>query len=286
MMVKRKIVYDDSDDNKNVSAAVVKKRSIKQVSTDMGTYLPCCLLTSNQEGPTPTSTQCSICFGKGTRGRLAQMQEFEWIQTSERVPRPSKMDLATQGEDMNPMAPSFQGVDQDSSRNSGGRSRAAVSTTPETRELLPASPPPSLYNPCSPEQPLASNSASDYLTLFPRPKHCLASASLQPVQRLHPELPHPLFRSSLAGFQQVPPQCRHHARHQSVHLQRGIHIHRLFNSRPFHPSLRAPALHFYSLLCLHPLAPIIRFPNHFLIASPCYRPTLIFPDFSLFFLTF
>jgi hypothetical protein len=69
-MVKRKIVYNDSDDDKNVSAAVVKKRSIKQVSTGMGTYLPCCLLTSNQEGPTPelTSTRRSIHSSKGTRG--------------------------------------------------------------------------------------------------------------------------------------------------------------------------------------------------------------------------
>ena len=46
-MAKHKIVYNDLDDNKNVGATVVKKRSIKQISTGMGTYLPCRLLMSN-----------------------------------------------------------------------------------------------------------------------------------------------------------------------------------------------------------------------------------------------
>ena len=50
------------------------------------------------------------------------------------------MDLATQGENMHPMAPSFQSVDQDSSRNSGGRSRAAVPAAPETCQPLSTSP--------------------------------------------------------------------------------------------------------------------------------------------------
>jgi hypothetical protein len=71
------------------------------------------------------------------------MQEFERIQTSGCVPRPSKMDLATQGEDMNPMALSFQ----DSSCNSGGSSRAAIPAAPETCELLSASPPASSLQP-------------------------------------------------------------------------------------------------------------------------------------------
>ena len=57
------------------------------------------------------------------------MKQFEQIQT-ERPKRPSKIDIATQGEDVNPMAPSSHNVSDGSSRTrQGGSDKAAIPQT-------------------------------------------------------------------------------------------------------------------------------------------------------------
>ena len=75
--------------------------------------------------------------GKGNGGRLAQMQRFERLQM-ERSKQQSRIDIVTQGEDINPMAPSSQNICECGSRT--GRVSSNEEVASETQDqLAPAS---------------------------------------------------------------------------------------------------------------------------------------------------
>ncbi|KAF8124295.1 hypothetical protein EV363DRAFT_1454613 [Boletus edulis] len=89
-MVKHKIIYESEDDDN-------EDRSKKSRTAP------------EKEQPTSIGARRSECSGRGSGGRLAQMKQFKQKQT-ERLKRPSKIDIATQDEDINPMAPASQHI--------------------------------------------------------------------------------------------------------------------------------------------------------------------------------
>ena len=127
-MAKCRIIYDNN--NSSPPPAVIKNCEVQpskhlQVVLDSVWWS---LLMSNSDQKTKMSiARCPVCSGRGTGGWLAQMQVLEQIQT-ECSAWPSRMDLTTQREDINPMAPSSQ--DQGSSGNLRSRSNMIATITP------------------------------------------------------------------------------------------------------------------------------------------------------------
>ncbi|KAF8130103.1 hypothetical protein EV363DRAFT_1450562 [Boletus edulis] len=89
-MVKRKIIYESEDDDNEDRSKKSRTAPEKEQQTSIG-------------------ARRSECSGRGSGGRLAQMKQFKQKQT-ERLKRPSKIDIATQDEDINPMAPASQHI--------------------------------------------------------------------------------------------------------------------------------------------------------------------------------
>ncbi|KIM62649.1 hypothetical protein SCLCIDRAFT_24937 [Scleroderma citrinum Foug A] len=80
----------------------------KRAAIDSGTA------PSIEEEPNKTQlVRCSSCAGKGNGGQLQQLQNIEHIQTTTRPrPRIQNLDIATQGQPVNPMAPSHCSDDE------------------------------------------------------------------------------------------------------------------------------------------------------------------------------
>ena len=80
--------------------------------------------------------RCSECPGRGHGGRLSQMKQIERIQM-ERSKRPSKIDIAMQGENVNPMAPSSQAIGERGRTKRDSSDEVAISRTPAQSSLQP-----------------------------------------------------------------------------------------------------------------------------------------------------
>ncbi|KAI5995905.1 hypothetical protein EDD15DRAFT_2365476 [Pisolithus albus] len=103
MPPKRKIIYDDdSDDHPGTISPNV---SMRYTVPEMGLEEPTGNLgTSEMRGAVRRSSRS----GKGTGGQLVHMKNLERVQTAA-APRPKRLrdlDAATEGDGVNPMAPS------------------------------------------------------------------------------------------------------------------------------------------------------------------------------------
>ena len=124
MANKRKIIYEDEEDedvgDNNGSSFAKGFHALDATEAQPGA---CATIrdiklthTVAKAVDEPAGKRRSGRTGKGSGGRLTQLRTLERIQTEQPVKRPSRADIATQGEEINPMAPSSQDTGERKSR--------------------------------------------------------------------------------------------------------------------------------------------------------------------------
>ncbi|KAI6004674.1 hypothetical protein EDD15DRAFT_2359402 [Pisolithus albus] len=126
MAVKRRIIYEDEDDDDDDSG---NNRGSSSNKRSRGASGETEIRPAEVPAAEPSGTRRSARSGKGNGGQLAQMKMLERIQT-EQPKRPSRIDVALQGEQINPMAPSSQDA-----RERGSHCRQVDSNSPDTISL-------------------------------------------------------------------------------------------------------------------------------------------------------
>ncbi|KAI5980661.1 hypothetical protein EDD15DRAFT_2381695 [Pisolithus albus] len=176
MAIKRRIIYEDEDDDDDDSG---NNRGSSSNKRSRGASGETEIRPAEVPAAEPSGTRRSARSGKGNGGRLAQMKMLERIQT-EQLKWPSRIDVALQGEQINPMAPSSQDA-----REQGSHCRQVDSNSPDTISLQS-------------HAPLRS----------PQPVFSLAAASQEFSFRLPDVASQAHMSAGTAAQTQVPPRAR------------------------------------------------------------------------------
>ncbi|KAF8449208.1 hypothetical protein L210DRAFT_3640832 [Boletus edulis BED1] len=178
-MAKHKIIYESDEDD--VEERPKKARKVPEVPPGTSATHPPHIARSKLIGTEVVNNEAKVQrsghSGKGSGGRLAAMERIEQIQM-EPSKWSSKIDITTQGENVNPMAPSFQDVGEHSCRTRrGGSDEVAVPQT-HGQSTFTQSPPQPEFLQATPNQqfrfrvPYAPFQAENNKQAPPRTRFC------------------------------------------------------------------------------------------------------------------
>ncbi|KIJ63918.1 hypothetical protein HYDPIDRAFT_29263 [Hydnomerulius pinastri MD-312] len=218
MPPKCRIIYEsDNDDDVAENATSSAKRPRASTEENHCDWQSRSGIDEDAEFPAIQSTQIrrSSCTGKGSGGQLAQMRNLERMQTEPRPRRLTNLEITTQGEDVNPMAPSQPesqvGTAPQSKPRPKPRVRTKAGTLPPSKSQVPPTVGPQDV------QPSFSLAAPGQKFSFrlpepvpPMPPHSSAgpSSQLDIRHRNHAPIPVPRLEPDLLSNTSAPPLSR------------------------------------------------------------------------------